>query len=266
MKNIKLLAFDIDGTLIPRTRETISENTKKAIRECEKKGIKVIISTGRCSYLIQKDALESIDSDYVITINGALITDGKLSTIKKSQMSKETFNHIIDEAIKNDVAVGFKFEDAIAVYHKYHEYISIYLKGKERADVINYEEKRDYHISHGMPLGAFLIGENERLYKVREAIPEMTWVVAYDKGMECFNKDVSKANGIQYVLDKLNLSFDEVMAFGDSENDIEMIKAAAIGIAMGNATDDVKDAADYITLGCEEDGIVHALKHYGIIK
>ena len=100
MKNIKLLAFDIDGTLIPRTRETISENTKKAIRECEKKGIKVIISTGRCSYLIQKDALESIDSDYVITINGALITDGKLSTIKKSEMSKETFNHIIDEAIK----------------------------------------------------------------------------------------------------------------------------------------------------------------------
>ena len=266
MKNIKLLVFDIDGTLIPRGSEVLEESTKLAINECMAKGIKVMISTGRCSYLIQKDALKSIHSDYVVTINGALICDSNLNTLYINKMSEEVFNQILKEAIDLDIALAYKFEKHIVVYNKYQDYINTYVNGKEMPCILNYENKRDYHLNYGMPCGAFVIGDNDKLKTLASRVPSMTWVVAYDHGMECFNKCISKASGIKLVLDQLNLTFDNVMAFGDSQNDIEMLTDAAIGVAMGNATEETKKAADYITTASGDNGIYNALKHFNLIS
>ena len=103
------------------------------------------------------------------------------------------------------------------------------------------------------------------LAKAADELVTMTCVYSYDKGRECFNSDVSKSEALKWVADKLGITMDEVMAFGDSDNDIDMLKAAEIGIAMGNANDVTKAIADYVTDDCDKQGIPKALEHFGLI-
>ena len=78
-------------------------------------------------------------------------------------------------------------------------------------------------------------------------------------------KGLSKADGIAAVIERFSITADEVMAFGDGGNDSEMLKYAGTGIAMGNADDTARSAADYVTLTVDQDGISHALRHFGLL-
>ena len=263
MNDIKLLAFDIDGTLISRKSTVMEESTKSIIKQCEKKGMKVLISTGRSSFFIQKDVIETLNCDYFVTANGGIVTDGKFNTLVKHPISDANLKLIIDNCDKYHFALGLKFEQAIAVYNAYDDFIDIYVKGVKHPDIIfDYTATRDYHLTHGNPVDAFIIGDNDKLQELASKMPQMEWVVAYDKAVECFNKEVSKASGNEYVLNQINLSWENVMAFGDSENDIPMIKKAKYGIAMGNAIDSVKQVANYVTTDCGNHGIANAINHF----
>lgn len=257
---IKLLAFDIDGTLIPRSTTVMEQSTKDIIEKCEQAGIKVLISTGRSSFFIQKDIVETIKSDYFITANGGIVTDAKFNTLLKHPISDANLHRLIELCDTYNFALGLKFENAIAVYNRYDYYIDIYVKGVPHDDIIfDYTKTRDYHLSHGNPVDAFVIGDNDKLQELASLMPQLDWVVAYDKAVESYNKGVSKASGIEWVLNQLGLSWDNVMAFGDSENDIPMIKRAKYGIAMGNAIDSVKAVAKYTTTNCGDNGIANAI-------
>ncbi len=263
--SIRLVAFDIDGTLIPRSTTTIDDMTKDAIRELEKKGIKVVISTGRIVTFMQKDVIDTIKSDYCISINGGVITNGDYDIIKTYPMSEDNFNKIISLADEYHFGIGFKYPKEIAVYNEFDLYMSVYdPKGLYTKLINDYTKTRDYHKTHGMPVGCFWIGDNDILAKAASEI-DMNCVYSYDRGRECFNSDVSKSEALRWVANKLGISMDEVMAFGDSDNDIDMLKAAKIGVAMGNATKTTKDIADYITDDCDKYGIPKALKHFEII-
>ena len=78
-------------------------------------------------------------------------------------------------------------------------------------------------------------------------------------------KGDTKQKGIDEIIRYFDIKLEDTMAFGDGGNDISMLRHAAIGVAMGNANDDVKETADYITTSVDEDGIQKALKHFGII-
>ena len=78
-------------------------------------------------------------------------------------------------------------------------------------------------------------------------------------------KNGGKSTGIKYILDYYNINIDECMAFGDGGNDKEMLEFAKIGVAMGNASDDVKSIADYVTTDVDNDGILNALKHFNVL-
>ena len=83
--------------------------------------------------------------------------------------------------------------------------------------------------------------------------------------IEMVPKGYSKATGIIYLCDKLGINIEDTFAFGDSANDIEMLKCVGCGIAMGNGTDDAKNVADYVTDSLHDDGIYNACKHFGLI-
>jgi Cof subfamily protein (haloacid dehalogenase superfamily) len=87
-----------------------------------------------------------------------------------------------------------------------------------------------------------------------------------DKAIDIIPKGGGKSAGMQVFLDKYGLERSETMAFGDGENDIDMLKFAGIGVAMGNAKDSVKAVADYITDSVDEHGIENALRHFGLIR
>lgn len=268
MANIKLLVFDIDGTLVPSKASTMSPSTIKALQKAHENGCLEIIATGRCSYFIPPIIKETLkNANYFITINGALITDQNMSTIIKHPISIEQFNHAYEMACKYDVALGFKFEHAVVVYRNYQDYIKVYTNGIEYPDrLIDNTKLHDYHLTHEMPMDIFIIGDNDKLQALAKEFGQLTWVYAYDRAMEAYQPTVSKAEGIKYLLERLNLTREQVMAFGDGENDIEMLEYAGIGIAMGNAHDEVKKHADFITKNCEDNGIEYALKHFKIIE
>lgn len=267
MLGIKLLIFDIDGTLIKNKSEYIDEVTIKALKEASKNGYKEIIATGRCSYFIPNIIKNNFDNaDYYITINGALITNDKMETLVKHPINLDQFNKALELADKYDVALAYKFEDAVVIYRSYKEFIEIYTHGVEHPSIlIDNTQNRDYHLSHGMPMGIFIIGEDDILKAMSQECNNVNWVYAYAHAMEAFDFGVSKAEAIKSLLQTLNLSPSNIMTFGDGENDIEMLELAGIGVAMGNAQDYVKTHADFVTLDCDKGGISYALKHFKII-
>ena len=261
-----MVAFDIDGTLLPRGVMTLDAKTKEALDELNKKGIYTVISTGRIVTFIQDEIMKKIDSDYYVTINGSVVTDKDLNVIKTYPLKEEGFKEIIDAVLDLDIAIGLKYPKEIAVYNRYDYYMSIYDRYHNLPPLIyDYSKTRDYHLTHGLPTGAFIIAEEEKIPAFKERIKSVTVADAYKGAAECYDKDISKAEALAFVANRLGFTMDNVMAFGDSQNDIDMLKAAKVGVAMGNATEATKAIADYVTDDCNKYGIPKALRHFGLI-
>ena len=145
---------------------------------------------------------------------------------------------------------------------------------------INYIDEKVEHaqkaISSELPdLGQYHPGERvylvnvfsdrEEAYKVLEEMPhcKLTWWTKY--GTDIIAKSGGKVMGIKQMLEFHGIRPEEIIAFGDGENDTEMLEFAGIGVAMGNSEDYVKERADYVTDDVDAGGILHALQHFGIL-
>ena len=95
-----------------------------------------------------------------------------------------------------------------------------------------------------------------------DTLDEFQVTTSFDGHWDINHKQANKVRGVQYLAEKFGIAMDEVLAIGDDINDIQMIQAAGIGVAMGNASDAVKRAADYITTDVDHDGIINAFKHF----
>jgi len=120
-------------------------------------------------------------------------------------------------------------------------------------------------MDHDMAMGIFLVGDVQKVIDQNNLFPDWTFTRAFSWGMDIYDKDIHKSKGIEDVLELIGLRWDQVMVFGDADNDIRMIQKAGIGIAMGNATENLKKVADYVTNDLEQDGIYNALKHFKLI-
>ena len=101
--------------------------------------------------------------------------------------------------------------------------------------------------------------------KLFEKLPDCKWSRWHPKGIDVFSKNGGKMTGIEKTLEYFGISQDETMAFGDGDNDAEMLRYVKMGVAMGNAVDTTKAAADYVTSSQDNGGIFKALKHFGLI-
>ncbi len=266
MENIKILVFDIDGTLIPRGSKEIEPSAKKAIDICRAKGLKVLVATGRCYYFVQDDVIEHFNSDYYVTINGQCLVDKNENITKKYTIKEEYMQRLTELCVKHNVALGYKFDTAIVTYHDYPNYLATYVNGIEHPKILfDGAKTKDYHLTNGLPMGAFLIGDEADLDIVQANLPELDWVKAYSRAREAFTKGINKSSTIEHVLSELGLTWENAMSFGDADNDVEMILKAKIGVAMGNASDSAKKAADYVTSDCGDDGVYNALKHFNLL-
>jgi len=264
----KVLAFDIDNTLIMRGKSTIEESALKAIRECRDKGYEIVICTGRTINAVHPDIKARMPANYFIGVNGACLNtmDGKV--IKCFYMSEESVNKIIDIALKRDYPLGFKFEDSFQIYNHYEEFVSRYCKNGITADMLKNCESRDYHIKKGiMPLDAFVYADDNRMPQYFDQFPDIKFIRANSRKIiyEAFNRQSDKGVMLKILVDSLGYTMDQVIAFGDSQNDCEMITRAGLGICMGNGTERAKAASDYVTDDIDKDGIRKALKHFEII-
>ena len=261
-KKIKALFFDIDGTLVSFKTHRIPQSTVDALEQAKKNGVEVYISTGRPKQIINNlGQIEHLIDGY-ITANGArcFVEDTLVSqhAILPSDVKK-----IIEAADRDNYPAIVVSESRFAIHHYTDEVYEIFCKGlgvDSSIFITDVDALGDEAILQVTP---FCTVEQEALLMPTLAnCTSGRWHPAFT---DITARGADKGKGLHAMADYLGLNIEETMAFGDGGNDISIIKEAGVGVAMGNAGEELKLVADYITTHVDEDGVKNALIKYGVI-
>ena len=231
----KTVFFDIDGTIWDDDM-VIPESTIEAVAALKANGHLAFICTGRARASVRSEKLLNMGFDGIIAACG----NYKMPVV----LEGSTDYWIDDEGFENDPYVDYLFESLGEHAHIIRGYDGEIRINKFSADVI---DGTDYERVKAEFADDFLILEH--VENVVEFVP----------------KGTSKATGIKWLCNHLDIPLDETYAIGDSVNDLEMLESVGHGIAMGNSMPPVKEIAEYVTSDISDDGVKNALKHYGLI-
>lgn len=262
-EDIKLAVFDIDDTLIRRGKLTVENSALLAMNQLKEQGIEVMVATGRAFYFIHDAIHESVKPNFYVTTNGACVYDRNINLIYKTPMNLDETKSLIDYARKNELGIALKMKDNMPVYHDMNIFQTVYMQGSPKQDIL--EDRTQSSELESAPMGIFMMGDETTIENSRDLAANGFYAKAYTDAYDVYSVDAGKIKGIEFVLSKLNLTWDQVIAFGDAANDMDMIQKAKIGIAMGNSIDILKEKADYVTSDIESDGVYLALKHFNLI-
>lgn len=257
---IKAIFFDIDGTLASFKTHRISDSTRKSIEMIRNKGIKVFIATGRHLSVINN--LDNMEFDGYMTLNGCYCLQGTDKVIFKKSIEQTDVNSFIDYLQqKREFPCLFVEEHRISM--NYIDEEAEFLVNLLKQDFPQIEELDSYRDKEIFQLTAFFKDYQEE--EVMSLLPDCSVMRWYPTFADVITKGVDKGVGIDQFCNYYGFLLEETMAFGDGGNDIEMLQHAGIGVAMGNAKEEVKQAADYVTDSVDEDGVFKALRHFGLI-
>ena len=277
MKDIKLVALDLDGTLFDNSSR-ISKRNLTAIRSITDKGIHVVISTGRPFEGIPFDQIKGTGINYAITANGSGIYE--ISTGKclyENAMDEELvtpiLNFLLTRDIHMDAFIGGKgytpiqcVETAqkLTVPSSIKNYI---ITTRTRLDnILQFIHENQLKVQkmtlNFYPAADGTLIDRETVRKFLVSNPAITTVCGGYNNLEFTRADANKGVGLRKLAEILGVNPDATMAIGDTENDLAIIEAAGIGVAMGNATDAVKARADYVTTTNTKDGVAAAIEHF----
>ncbi|TFG83126.1 MAG: HAD family hydrolase [Erysipelotrichales bacterium] len=266
MTDIKLIIFDIDGTLIKVGQDRIEDSAVQAIREVKAKGIKVLVATGRTLYFVNPHVREVVDCDYFVTVNGHCLMDKDGNILMREDLPVDAVQRLHDFCVERGIAIGMKCSDAIYVTTGFKQYYDVYAEGKDVSRIIlDDSQNADHFKTVEAPMGIFLVGDQQVVRENAHLFPEFTFSPVKSDCYDVYGHDVNKTKIIEEVLRRLKIRWEQVMAFGDGENDTDMLRKAGYGVAMGNAKSNVRKFADFVTKDVDEGGIAFALKHYKIL-
>ncbi len=254
MGRIKAVFFDIDGTLVSFATHAVPANTAAAVRRLRAAGIKVFIASGRHMSCI--DNLGDLQFDGYVTINGGMTIVGD-EVIDRFPMSRNDVKRFCQE-LEPSMPCAFAVEDKVVLNRHTPETDEVIrlvdFKTLEMANLNDYADKDVYQF-------VAFFGPDEEA-EVMKHLPESEVTRWHPLFADVVPKGSSKVRGIQALEKHFGISRDEIMAFGDGGNDVEMLEYAAIGIAMGNAVEHVKAKADYVTSSVDDDGVGRAIKKF----
>lgn len=255
---IKAAFFDVDGTLLSYKTRQVRPSAKAAIAALQERGILCIVATGRHMIQLSKLPVAEIPFDAFLTLNGQLMLDKHENVLfdvpiegKAKEFLIEKFNDHTYPAVmveRDQMYLNCVTDHVLEV----NEMISVAIPPLS-----------DYRGGEIYQVCAYVRPEEEHL--IDPIIEECVLTGWHYGGKDIIAKGGGKMAGIKRYLDMTGITPEEIIAFGDAENDLEMIRFAGIGVAMGNAEASVKAVADYITADIDDDGIEKALKHYNLI-
>lgn len=241
---IKLVALDMDGTLFNDDHQ-ISEVNRGAIKEAQERGVFVVLSTGR-SIMTCGEHADSLElTSYLVTVNGSEIWDEKRELVKRNLVKSEFIQWMWELSEQHQTRFW-----AISTDKMWFD-----------------EMPEDIHGKEWLKFG-FDVDDDaarELILKELEGKGEFELSNSTLKNIEVNPFGINKANGLKIVCNRLGIDMKNVMAVGDSLNDMAMIKEAGIGVAMGNAQEVVKEEADWVTATNNDDGVAKAI-HKWVIK
>lgn len=267
MMKYRLLGLDIDGTIRKRDN-SISERVKKAILKIQAAGVKIAILSGRPIYGMRETAKDLCLDQYggfMMGHNGAVIVDCASGNVIKREIlpmgligdiyrfAKEygcnmlTYdeNYMVTDDVRNQIIVHEAFVNGMTL-----------------------KETIDFHEYNSKPvIKCMVVGDPNSLILMEKLRKER-----FGSEVECFRsepyylefvpKGIHKGSTFAVLADRLGIEREETAACGDGYNDLSMIQYAGLGVAMGNAQNDVKRDADYVTKSCEEDGVADMIEKF----
>lgn len=255
--NIKAVFLDVDGTLLNRNN-SVPQSTQDAIGRLREKGILTVVASGRQIDSYAALPVNHIRFDAYIMLNGAMLLDENRKIISGTPMNREALDLIF--RLFGEHRIPYALSTAAGRYINTVDETVIRTHREIRTAV----PKEGKYSGEDVYMVEAYVPEKERpvLESLRDCCTITWW---HDTGTDIVPKGMDKAVGINQFLKLHNLKKEQIIAFGDAENDISMLSYAGIGVAMGNAGQSVKDAADYVTDTSDNDGIEKALKHFGLI-
>lgn len=270
---IKLFATDLDGTLLNNNEEISTKNTQ-AIKEAYNAGVIVTLATGRMySSALHYAHILNLDVP-LITYNGALIKSTSGRVYSEHYIEPSIVKSFVDYCAKKQWYVQVCSNDAL-YFPVYLEQSASYEKSVSvKGTTVGWEKlaqkgentakmllvTQDYQ-KPDMPEQTSEV--NAMIYELTQKFAGKIALVKSKKGLiEVINPAVSKANALLSLTKSFNFNIDEVMAIGDADNDLPMLKAAGTGIAMGNAAQHIKDVCDYVVGTNNESGVAEAINKY----
>lgn len=254
----KILFFDIDGTLL-NTKKELPIKTKEAIQLARQNGHTIAIATGRAPFMF-KEILQELAIDTYVSLNGQVVIHNN-KIVDHHPMNKDSLTKLVDTATKNNHSMVFLDENQM-VSTKLEDF-----KVKESLESLKFpypELKENFHLNNHVYQALIFAGfEDEEMY--RENFKEFHFLRWHEHSFDVVPTGASKARGIIKLAEIIGFKLEDVFAFGDGLNDVEMLRAVGVGVAMGNGVQEAKNAADYVTKHVDEDGIYHALKHFKLI-
>lgn len=255
---IKAIFFDMDGTLLSHKQKKIPDGTWKALWTLKEQGIKIVVTTGRHMSELEELSLLDFPYDGFITVNGSICLDEH----------KELFYiHPIEGEDKEAVLAMFEEKEipVILVEQKdmYINFINDNVRNTQADISTDVPPVKNYEGKDVVMACVYLREESEEALKIFENLRITRW---NKRAVDVIPADSGKTKGIEKFLEKYQITQEETMAFGDAENDMDMLQFCYIGVAMGNGSNKVKAVADYVTDDVDSDGIRNALHHFGVIE
>ena len=263
---IRAAFFDIDGTLIPMTTRKMPESTLSTLHALKEKGVRLYIASGRppVHLTLLDKALTSFPWDGYIMMNGQYCFDAAGNVFRKEALKQETLEVLVPwlKEYADFPCTIFELDRSydIAFNESMHNYLSSINRLDQMPpvlDPVRALSHETYMMSPYIPA--------ERDAEFLSHAPGMMSARWSPHFADMIREHGGKPEGIKAALAMHGLDREEAIAFGDGGNDIAMLAYAGIGVAMGNASDEVKAHADYVTDDCENDGIYSAFKHFGLI-
>lgn len=258
---IKLIAIDIDGTLITPDKR-ITSRVRNILRYVENRGIMVSLVTGRLYPTCKRYSLELGLSGPCVIYQGAMIIDHKTDKVlHELRIPRSKALEIIRYSREHNLALNLYMDQFTFYTEKPNRYsvLDAQLNEVEMQVVKDLEE-----VVTNDPLKLMFVDDPEIISKLEEKFSgldgEIIALTSLPQFLEIVNKNATKADALKWIADRFNIRREEVMAIGDSHNDIPMIEWAGIGVAMGNADEKVKNSADFVTLSNTEDGVAYAIE------
>ena len=269
---IKMIGLDLDGTLLTDRKE-ITQRTRKAISRAIEEGVVVLAATGRPWMGVPEELREFPGMRYALTSNGARILDVQEGIVLEEHLlPQDSAKKALKICGKYDTLQEIYFDgqgyapaDKIARAERYHKNPNMreYIR-KTRIPVDDIFELLEGESREPDKVQALFADMEERAaaWRELEMEPDLELVGSLGYNIEINARGVNKGTGLVNLGRLLGIQREEIMACGDGDNDTVMLREAGFGVAMGNAEEQGKEAADYITLTNEEEGVAEAMEKF----
>ncbi|NRD77810.1 Cof-type HAD-IIB family hydrolase [Bacillus sp. BRMEA1] len=254
-----IVFFDIDGTLLNEDK-IIPNSTIKAIRLLQEQGVLTAIATDRVPkmfYWIQKE----LNIDTFVSMNGQYVVF-KGREVYSNPMNLKLLEELLTMSESNGDALGYCSCFDIKVSQSNHAFIEACFDSL----LLPYPEVDKKFYQRSSIYQGHLYCDSQREQTYRERFPDFSFVKWHENAYDILPKSISKAVGVRKLLEALNIDRNNCYAFGDGLNDLEMLKEAGTGIAMGNAIPAARAAADLVTTHVANDGILNGLIQVGLLE